>query len=239
LYEVKNGELYSEETLLGNSDAIYVDGRQDLAGYVKKSRRKKISVAKLPEGDYVMVTALGLTVGIEEKKPGDLGSSLRTRRLQRQLRRLEKAVDIPLLGLRFMGRGGFTPRWWQLGTLSMPIELLKWSLRGGIVLLPKKEDALIRTLRRVQNVLQPGQHLLSIVSGNDKKVTGSTMLERSLQRMLEGVGPATAKKIAEHYEGDIRKLLFDSEEGWTDAGLNKKQRAALEEVTNANKCNSA
>ena len=143
------------------------------------------------------------------------------------------------MGLRFMGRGGFTPRWWQLGTLSMPIELLKWSLRGGIVLLPKKEDALIRTLRRVQNVLQPGQHLLSIVSGNDKKVTGSTMLERSLQRMLEGVGPATAKKKAEYYEGDIRKLLFDSEEGWTDAGLNKKQRAALEEVTNANKCNSA
>ena len=237
MYEVKNGELYSDGTLLGNEDTIFVDGRQDVAEYIRQSRRKKVLVAQLTEGDYVMVTPSGLTVGIEEKKPGDLGSSLRSRRLQRQLRKLEKAVDIPLLGLRFTGRRGFTPHWWQLGSLSMPIELLKWSLRGGIILLPYGEDSLLKTLRRARNVLQPGRHLFSIVSGTDQKVKGDTHFQRAVQRMIEGVGPSTAKKLHAHYEGDLRELLFDTEEGWLDAGLNIRQRTALEELTHAHERN--
>ena len=236
MYEAKNGELWLGEKKLGTADTIFVDGRQDIAGYIKQSRRKKISVAQLPEGDYVMVTPSGLTVGIEEKKPSDLAGSLRTRRLQRQLRRLEKVVDVPLLGLRFMARGGFTPKWWQFGSLSMPIELLKWSLRGGIVLLPHGEDNLIKTLRRVRNILQPGRHLFSIVAGSAQKVTGSTGFNRAVQRMIEGVGPSTASKIEEHYKGSIKDLLFDDEEGWVKAGLNVRQKANLEELLNENEC---
>ena len=236
MYEVKHDELWLGEKKLWPTATIFVDGRQDIAGYIKQSRRKKISVAQLPEGDYVMVTPSGLTVGIEEKKPSDLAGSLRTRRLQRQLRRLEKAVDVPLLGLRFMARGGFTPKWWQFGSLSMPIELLKWSLRGGIVLLPHGEDNLIKTLRRVRNILQPGRHLFSIVAGSDQKVTGSTGFNRAVQRMIEGVGPSTASKIEEHYKGSIRDLLFDDEEGWAKAGLNVRQKANLEELLNENEC---
>ena len=235
MYEAKNGELWLGEKKLGTADTIFVDGRQDIAGYIKQSRRKKISVAQLPEGDYVMVTPSGLTVGIEEKKPSDLAGYLRTRRLQRQLRRLEKVVDVPLLGLRFMARGGFTPKWWQFGSLSMPVELLKWSLRGGIVLLPHGEDNLIKTLRRVRNILQPGRHLFSIVAGSDQKVTGNTGFNRAVQRMIEGVGPSTASKLEEHYDGDIKSLLFDNEEGWTKAGLNVRQKANLEELLDENK----
>ena len=237
MYEAKNGELWLGEKKLGTADTIFVDGRQDIAGYIKQRGRKKISVAQLPEGEYVMVTPSGLTVGIEEKKPSDLAGSLRTRRLQRQLRRLEKVVDVPLLGLRFMARGGFTPKWWQFGSLSMPVELLKWSLRGGIVLLPHGEDNLIKTLRRVRNILQPGRHLFSIVAGSDKKVTGITGFNRAVQRMIEGVGPSTASKLEEHYDGDIKSLLFDNEEGWAEAGLNVRQKANLEELLDENKCN--
>ena len=234
MYEAKNGELWLGEKKLGTADTIFVDGRQDIAGYIKQSRRKKISVAQLPEGDYVMVTPSGLTVGIEEKKPSDLAGSLRTRRLQRQLRRLEKVVDVPLLGLRFMARGGFTPKWWQFGSLSMPVELLKWSLRGGIVLLPHGEDNLIKTLRRVRNILQPGRHLFSIVAGSDQKVTGKTGFNRAVQRMIEGVGPSTASKLEELYDCDIKSLLFDNEEGWAKAGLNVRERTNLEELLNEN-----
>lgn len=228
MYEVKNGELYSDGTLLGSEDTLFVDGRQDVAEYIRQSGRKKVLVSQLTEGDYVMVTPSGLTVGIEEKKPGDLGSSLRSRRLQRQLRRLETAVDIPLLGLRFTSRGGFAPHWWQLGSLSMPMELLKWSLRGGIILLPYDEDSLIKTLRRARNVLQPGRHLFSIVSGTDQKAKGPNHFHRAVQRMIEGVGPSTATKLEEYYGGDIKQLLFDNEEGWADAGLNVRQRLSLE-----------
>jgi hypothetical protein len=237
VYEVKNGKLYSGRKKLGNSESIYVDGRQDVAGYIKRSGRKKVLVAELPEGDYVMVTPSGLTVGIEEKKPGDLASSLRSRRLQRQLRRLEKSVDIPLLGLRFMGGRGFTPHWWQWGSLNMPIELLKWSLRGGIILLPKSDELLIKTLRRARNILQPGKHLFSIVAGSDKKITGSTGFNRAVQRMIEGVGPSTAGKIEKYYNGSMHKLLTDNEEGWSEAGLNIRQKANLEELLNEDERN--
>jgi hypothetical protein len=238
LYEVRNGILYNGKSELGADDVIYVDGRQDVAESLRKGNRKKVSIAKLPEGDYVMVTPAGLTVGIEEKKANDLASSLRSRRLQRQLRRLEKAVDIPLLGLRFNGRGGFRPVWWQLKTLSLPMELLKWSLRGGILLLPHQEDKVLSTLRRARNILQPGRHLFTIVSGSDKKIKGESRFKRAVQRMIEGVGPSAADKLSAYYEDDIKKLLYDNEEGWHKAGLNIAQRAALGELTNENKCNS-
>ena len=237
MYEVKKDELWLGERKLGTSDTLYVDSRQDIVGYLKQGRRVKISIARLPEGDYVMVTPSGLTVGIEEKKAADLAGSLRSRRLQRQLRRLEKAVDIPLLGLRFMGWSGedaFEPEWWQHGSLNMPVELLKWSLRGGIVLLPSDEDFLIRTLRRVRNILQPGRHLFSIVAGTDQKVTGSSGFNRAVQRMIEGVGPSTADKVEDYYNKNIRALLFDNEEGWAKAGLNVRQRTNLEELLNEN-----
>ena len=237
MYEVKKDELWLGERKLGTSDTLYVDSRQDIVGYLKQGRREKISIARLPEGDYVMVTPSGLTVGIEEKKAADLAGSLRSRRLQRQLRRLEKAVDIPLLGLRFMGWSGedaFEPEWWQHGSLNMPVELLKWSLRGGIVLHPSDEDFLIRTLRRVRNILQPGRHLFSIVAGTDQKVTGSSGFNRAVQRMIEGVGPSTADKVEDYYNKNIRALLFDNEEGWAKAGLNVRQRTNLEELLNEN-----
>ena len=237
MYEVKKDELWLGERKLGTSDTLYVDSRQDIVGYLKQGRREKISIARLPEGDYIMVTPSGLTVGIEEKKAADLAGSLRSRRLQRQLRRLEKAVDIPLLGLRFMGWSGedaFEPEWWQHGSLNMPVELLKWSLRGGIVLLPSDEDFLIRTLRRVRNILQPGRHLFSIVAGTDQKVTGSSGFNRAVQRMIEGVGPSTADKVEDYYNKNIRALLFDNEEGWAKAGLNVRQRTNLEELLNEN-----
>ena len=101
MYRVEEGELYHDEKKLGSSDAIYVDGRQDIAGFIRRSDWDSVSVTQLPEGDYVMVTPSGLTVGIEEKKSDDLEASLRNRRLQRQLRSLEEMVNIPLLGLRF------------------------------------------------------------------------------------------------------------------------------------------
>ena len=233
-YKVDNGVLYSGSKQLGNSEDIIVDGHQDIVEFIKRSNREKVSVAQLPEGDYVMVTPSGLTVGIEEKKSGDLATSLRNRRLQRQLRRLEDAVDIPLLGLRFGYSGSFTPEWWDFFTLSMSVELLKWSLRGGIILLPYNEDELLCTLRRARNILQPGKHLFSIVSGTDKKVKGRSPFHRAVQRMVEGVGPATARKLNTHYNGNMIKLLSDDEEGWTAAGLNSRQRIALGDLTDEN-----
>ena len=71
MYVVKRGELYEDERKLGKSERIYVDGRQDVADYVKRSNRKGFAVAKLQEGDYAMVSKTGKTIGIEEKKPHD------------------------------------------------------------------------------------------------------------------------------------------------------------------------
>ena len=239
MYKVEGGELHYKGKSLGSKDEIYVDGRQDVAGYVKKSNRKGFTVAKLTEGDYVFVTASGLTVGVEEKKAHDLCNSLRARRLQRQLRRLEGSVDIPILGLRFTDKGRsksqFSPDWWQLNNLNLIVELLKWDLRGNTILIPSGETQVLSTLKRVKNILQPGQHLLSIVAGDDyKRVQDSSPFRKLVRRLIDGVGPTAAIKLEEHYEGNVKALLDDNEDGWKDAGLHIGQRKTLGELLNAN-----
>ena len=239
MYKVEGGELYYNEKSLGSADDIYVDGRQDIAGYIKKSNRKGFTVAKLVEGDYVFVTSEGHTVGIEEKKAHDLCNSLRSRRLQRQLRRLEGAVSIPILGLRFTDKGRskaqFSPDWWQLNNLNLIVELLKWDLRGSTILIPAGEGQVLSTLKRIKNIMQPGHHLLSIIAGDDyKRVQDSSPFRKLVRRLIDGVGPTAAVKLETYYEGSVRSLLDDNEDGWKEAGLHVGQRKTLGELLHAN-----
>ena len=239
MYKVEGGELYYNDKSLGSADDIYVDGRQDVAGYVKKSNRKGFSVAKLVEGDYVFVTSEGHVVGIEEKKAHDLCNSLRSRRLQRQLRRLEGSVSIPILGLRFTDKGRskaqFSPDWWQLNNLNLIVELLKWDLRGSTILIPAGEGQVLSTLKRIKNILHPGHHLLSIIAGDDyKRVQDSSPFRKLVRRLIDGVGPTAAVKLESYYEGSVRSLLDDNEDGWKEAGLHVGQRKTLGELLHAN-----
>ena len=239
MYKVEGGELYYNDKSLGSADDIYVDGRQDVAGYVKKSNRKGFSVAKLVEGDYVFVTSEGHVVGIEEKKAHDLCNSLRSRRLQRQLRRLEGSVSIPILGLRFTDKGRskaqFSPDWWQLNNLNLIVELLKWDLRGSTILIPAGEGQVLSTLKRIKNIMQPGHHLLSIIAGDDyKRVQDSSPFRKLVRRLIDGVGPTAAVKLESYYEGSVRSLLDDNEDGWKEAGLHVGQRKTLGELLHAN-----
>ena len=239
MYTVEEKELLYNGKSLGSADDIYVDGRQDIAGYIKKSNRKGFTVAKLVEGDYVFVTSEGHTVGIEEKKAHDLCNSLRSRRLQRQLRRLEGAVSIPILGLRFTDKGRskaqFSPDWWQLNNLNLIVELLKWDLRGSTILIPAGEGQVLSTLKRIKNIMQPGHHLLSIIAGDDyKRVQDSSPFRKLVRRLIDGVGPTAAVKLESYYEGNVRSLLDDNEDGWKEAGLHVGQRKTLGELLHAN-----
>jgi len=238
LYTVEKEELLYDGKSLGSKDDIYVDGRQDVAGYIRKSSKKGFTVAKLKEGDYVFVTNGGHTVGIEEKKAHDLCNSLRSRRLQRQLRRLEGAVSIPILGLRFTDKGRskaqFSPDWWQLNNLNLIVELLKWDLRGNTILIPAADQQVLSTLKRIKNVMQPGHHLLSIIAGDDyKRIQDSSPFRKLVRRLIDGVGPTASVKLEEYYEGDVRALLEDNEDGWKEAGLHVGQRKTLGELLNA------
>ena len=239
MYTVERKELLYNGKSLGSADDIYVDGRQDIAGYIKKSNRKGFAVAKLVEGDYVFVTGEGHTVGIEEKKAHDLCNSLRSRRLQRQLRRLEGSVDIPILGLRFTDKGRskaqFSPDWWQLNNLNLIVELLKWDLRGNIILMPAGEGQVLSTLKRIKNIMQPGHHLLSVVAGDDyKRIQDSSPFRKLVRRLIDGVGPTAAVKLEGYYEGNVKALLADNEDGWKEAGLHIGQRKTLGELLHAN-----
>ena len=91
------------------------------------------------------------------------------------------------------------------------------------------------TLKRVKNILQPGQHLLSIIAGDDyKRVQDSSPFRKLVRRLIDGVGPTAAIKLEEHYEGNVKALLDDNEDGWKDAGLHIGQRKTLGELLNAN-----
>jgi len=238
VYTVEKEELLYNGKSLGSKNEIYVDGRQDVAEYIRESNTEGYTVAKLDEGDYVVVTPTNVVVGIEEKKAHDLCNSLRNRRLQRQLRRLESSVGIPILGLRFTDNYGinaqFSPDWWQFNNINMPIELMKWDLRGNTVLLPARDEYVLSTLKKLRNILQPGHHLFSIVAGDDiKRVQDSSPFRKLVRRLIDGVGPTASAKLETYYRGNVKRLLNDNEEGWKEAGLHVGQRKSLGELLNA------
>jgi len=118
---------------------------------------------------------------------------------------------------------------------GLKVELLKWDLRGNTILIPAADQQVLSTLKRIKNVMQPGHHLLSIIAGDDyKRIQDSSPFRKLVRRLIDGVGPTAAVKLEEYYEGNVRALLDDNEDGWKEAGLHVGQRKTLGELLHAN-----
>ena len=108
-------------------------------------------------------------------------------------------------------------------------------MRGNTILIPASDSQVLSTLKRVRNILQPGHHLLSIIAGDDfKRVQDSSPFRKLVRRLIDGVGPTASVKLEDYYEGSVRALLDDNEDGWKEAGLHVGQRKTLGELLHAN-----
>lgn len=177
---------------------------------VKALQKAGATKAVLPVGDY-LVPVGDKVLGIESKRPMDLESSRRSRRLQRQLRWLREACDYYALGIR-------ADSVWHGVELDEEtlVSIAEWQAIGGLLLLlPSNPARLVGYLRGLQAVMKPGPHLFNVIAGTDLdrarlKVSGCQCVV-ALRRLVKGVGPRLAARLAEATEHNWRRVLYDEE----------------------------
>lgn len=216
MYQVKDGNICWKGKSLAPADALLVDAHQDVAqlpGVVKMM---------LPVGDYVLVTKGNRVVGMEEKSSSDLATSRSSRRLQRQLRDLRAAVDIPVLGLRMtngMIRDTYSVTEWVCASQHLSLELVKWGVYGGVTLLPSEPEAVVRVLEGMRG-LTPGRNLATILAGDDRHAVYETGgFEEAMQNLIRGMGPKRARQLSKHFKGSFTRAIGSGVGEWADAGM--------------------
>ena len=181
---------------------VFVD-RGEFKGATGVSRRVN------PKRIDIMFTADGKTVGIESKKPDDLVSSARSRRLARQLRALMETVDVPCLMLR----GGWPALDWKWEVPLDVYVVLVSAQMMGVVILPGPEEAalLVPWLEAYRPVLLGKAKARIALAGSDKK------RPPSLLRAIPGVGEKLEKKLLAAF-GSVKEALLAGDKEWKRAG---------------------
>ena len=217
MYSVQENELYFDDLLLGDADAIYVDSRQsDMLKFAKRglypTEWPRLVVKQLSVGDYIFVTPSGMTVGIESKTGGDFQTSKDKQRLQRQSRDLIASVDVAMWGLLLL-----PGEEWSTPCLT---DMVKWQAMGGsIQILPWDVYQTAQVLVELRTIMQPGTHLRSILRGDDWKRPEEIEMSpcaTALRRIFEGVGVRIAMLLDNKYGGDIIKALSAPDEEWKE-----------------------
>ena len=217
MYSVQENELYFDDLLIGDADAIYVDSRQsDMLKFAKRglypTEWPRLVVKQLSVGDYIFVTPSGMTVGIESKTGGDFQTSKDKQRLQRQSRDLIASVDVAMWGLLLL-----PGEEWSTPCLT---DMVKWQAMGGsIQILPWDVYQTAQVLVELRTIMQPGTHLRSILRGDDWKRPEEIELSpcaTALRRIFEGVGVRIAMLLDNKYGGDIIKALSAPDEEWKE-----------------------
>ena len=217
MYSVQENELYFDDLLLGDADAIYVDSRQsDMLKFAKRglypTEWPRLVVKQLSVGDYIFVTPSGMTVGIESKTGGDFQTSKDKQRLQRQSRDLIASVDVAMWGLLLL-----PGEEWSTPCLT---DMVKWQAMGGsIQILPWDVYQTAQVLIELRTIMQPGTHLRSILRGDDWKRPEEIEMSpcaTALRRIFEGVGVRIAMLLDNKYGGDIIKALSAPDEEWKE-----------------------
>ena len=216
-YSVQEHELYFDDLLNGDADAIYVDSRQsDMLKFAKRglypTEWPRLVVKQLSVGDYIFVTPSGMTVGIESKTGGDFQTSKDKQRLQRQSRDLIASVDVAMWGLLLL-----PGEEWSTPCLT---DMVKWQAMGGsIQILPWDVYQTEQVLVELRTIMHPGTHLRSILRGDDWKRPEEIELSpcaTALRRIFEGVGVRIAMLLDNKYGGDIIKALSAPDEEWKE-----------------------
>ena len=216
-YSVQENELYFDDLLIGDADAIYVDSRQsDMLKFAKRglypTEWPRLVVKQLSVGDYIFVTPSGMTVGIESKTGGDFQTSKDKQRLQRQSRDLIASVDVAMWGLLLL-----PGEEWSTPCLT---DMVKWQAMGGsIQILPWDVYQTAQVLVELRTIMQPGTHLRSILRGDDWKRPEEIEMSpcaTALRRIFEGVGVRIAMLLDNKYGGDIIKALSAPDEEWKE-----------------------
>ena len=220
-YHVEDGRIYNDAKELGHVGEILVDTRQQehAIEIVAPARLKTI-----PYGDYLFVTPSGHIVCLEEKRQGDLDTSWRSRKVQRQLREAHEANPDGINGLVLrlqssilVGDEGGT---YSVQRNEILLDLTKLQLLGiPVVMVPAR--GIVPHLVALRAIIQPGVHLLSPLAGTDKRKVREKMtpVALALREAVDGVGYKLATEWAAASHQDILVAFGLDEEEMKAIGL--------------------
>lgn len=226
-----------------STDAIYVDANQSYAADLKGLKGFEVRKLEWPGTDGRRTSCdlawryTDMVVGVEEKKPADLSSSIGSRRLQRQLRQLMEACDIVVLALHtkrdyLLGFGeafDFQDNGKRLTADYQMLRLAEWSNVGHTVFIPSLGHRTYLPKLRTAIGKREG---LSILAGTDRvREDGRTPFTTAMRRLFNGMGPALAAKLEAAYGGDFIKAVTSNPAQWRKVGIHKgivKQLEALQ-----------
>ena len=218
-YEVRPDGLYFGEGRLGPSNALYVDQ----AELPSLGMGEGVVRLRLPERvDWVFVSG-GRVVGVEAKRPGDLVSSVRGKRLARQLRTLKEVVDVVCLGLRQGHHDG--------GYEDDVLEYLVQAQICGVVLIwvPESDSEVLASLARYRPWFEEGNRgALAALAGSDR----GRRKPGTILRAIPGVGPKLERGLLLRF-GTPLAVLGAGEEELKGAGVPKGVRGRIVDAGSA------
>jgi hypothetical protein len=203
-----------------------VDNHQDVARISQQT--PGFTVVQM-SADYAWMSPQGKLILVEEKKPSDLDTSVRLRRLQRQLRTNLQVADIAVLALRCVEDGRHEQYWFESTGLQLS-QLAQWQLWGQMVMLPSGYGEVLEQLTALRSIIGEPHASRGILAGNDKRrPKARNPFDRAVMRLIDGVGPRTARVLRGAWDSDLLAFMQASDESLLSSGLHRGQLRKLRE----------
>jgi ERCC4-type nuclease len=211
MFNVREDGFYFDSKRLGPREALYVESE-----LFKNFTEEKHGVIHMvmPERVDMAFAAGKWAVTCESKKIGDLESSIKIRRLARQLRTILTMGDVQGLVLR-----GHWPDMAVLDHQFMLVELVRIQALGIFLLpCPLSDNGALARLYDYRAILSGGSRsALAAIKGSDLVGTRG----ESLLTSIKGVGPVMEKKLRTKF-GTTAQVLQASAKDLKALGVNPK-----------------
>lgn len=221
-FTIVDGQIVAGNKPIGPASALHVD-----PGELKALGKADGVMHKLlPKRIDLLFGVDARVAGGEMKRPHDLMTSTRNRRLMRQMRTLVELVDIPLLVLR----GGF-PFTFETDPLVWE-NLAKLQVLGVTILpVPTHAKRLVEQLGVYREMLHADSRTpLSALAGTDRP---KRALDWTLLEAVRGVGQSKARAARQHFGSawEVLKAVVEGgrEEELTKVGITDRLRGKIKE----------
>lgn len=218
MFQVRNNDLYFDQQRLGPKSGLYVDSGELPTLHIEQGVRH----LRMPYRIDAVFLADQRIVGVESKRRDDLISSIRSRRLARQMRTLHAVVDAPVLLLR-----GGLPDFDDGDYADIFYTLLAHQCIGTFLLFaPSSDEGVLRTLYAARSVLATGSRSpLVAVAGEENNFVKTG----GLLRGVKGLGPRMEERLRNEF-GSTLAALNAGEAGWERVGVSPGVRQRLQEA---------
>jgi ERCC4-type nuclease len=218
VFTVKGDSLFFNGVEIGPRSDLYADSGE----LSSLNEADGVRHLRMPGRIDLVMVAGDRVVGAESKRPLDLIGSTRSRRLARQIRMLQRSVDVPCVVLR-----GGVPSFSDNEIRDVITNLVSLQ-QLGVTLLPcpsGDRDTLSRLVEYRAILATGSRAALKAIAGTDeRKIGGGSWLGR-----VKGVGPKMEKRLRVKF-GTLASVIAATDDDLRKAGVSATVIRRLREM---------